>query len=446
MLQPRYTAGFIFASVSSNGAQAFLEAITSVYAIVIYVVILLGVTIALVVSRILKDNKTAERAESLSETETGGERSKRQEAAKEKKGPATRFYMLGKIDEERVNYRGKDYDNHITLKDFCESFRNFAADTLKLYYDISDIRKFVAGLGVSNVVILQGISGTGKTSLAYAFGEFLDNPATIIPIQPMWKERTDLIGYYNEFTKRFNETMFLQKLYEANYSRDIYITLLDEMNIARIEYYFAEFLSLLELPNTDKRYIDVVSDSWDTDPALFKNGQLKLPDNMWFIGTANNDDTTFSISDKVYDRAMILNLDSKSEVFDAPKTPPVHVSAERFGKMVKEALKEFPITRRNVKRLEILDAYMIENFHITFGNRIRKQILNYIPIYLSCGGEELEALDDILAKKLMRKLEMQNPVYLRNAADGLLACLDDLFGRENMIQCRAYINRLAKNA
>lgn len=83
----------------------------------------------------------------------------------------------------------------------------------------------------------------------------------------MWKERTDLIGYYNEFTKRFNETDLLKKLYEANYSDEIYITVLDEMNIARVEYYFAEFLSLLELPNSEERLLTVVSDRWRTIPV-----------------------------------------------------------------------------------------------------------------------------------------------------------------------------------
>lgn len=366
--------------------------------------------------------------------------------AKKNKESGTRFYMLSKIDEDCAKYKRMEYDEKITLKELCENFRNYAASRLNLYYDISDIRKFIAGLAVSRIIILQGISGTGKTSLAYAFGEFLDNSSTVIPVQPMWKERTDLIGYYNEFTKKFNETTLLQKLYEANYSKDMYITLLDEMNIARIEYYFAEFLSLLELPNPEKRYLDVVSDKWESDPAQLKKGQIKLADNMWFVGTANNDDTTFSISDKVYDRAMIMNLDYKCEIFAAPKTDPVHISAERFKTLVSGALKEYEVTKRNLKRLEIVDKYLIENFHITFGNRIRKQIMTYIPVYLSCGGDELEALDDILAKKLMRKLEMQNPVHLRNQAEGFCANLDEVFGQDKMKQCKAYIMRLAKNA
>ena len=207
----------------------------------------------------------------------------------------SRFCMLCTLDANRARYQRTTYDDSVTLKRFCEEFRNFACSKLKLYYSIDDIRRFIAGLAVTKIIILQGMSGTGKTSLAYAFGEFLENKSTVVPVQPMWKERTDLVGYYNEFTKRFNETTLLQKMYEANYSKDIYITILDEMNIARVEYYFAEFLSLLELPNPDRRYLDVVSDEWPNDPIQLKGGQIKLPNNMWFIGTANNDDSTFAI-------------------------------------------------------------------------------------------------------------------------------------------------------
>ena len=98
------------------------------------------------------------------------------------------------------------------------------------------------------------------------------------------------------------------------------ITVLDEMNIARVEYYFAEFLSLMELPDTEERYLDVVTDKREKDPKGLKGGRIKLPKNMWFIGTANNDDSTFAISDKVYDRAMMLNLDEKSEVFEGRRS------------------------------------------------------------------------------------------------------------------------------
>ena len=381
---------------------------------------------------IIAQGAVAKTTESKTEDEDGEERS--------------RFYMLCEIDTNRARYQKSGYDESVTLKGFCEAFRNYACSKLRLYYSIDDIRRFIAGLAVTKILILQGMSGTGKTSLAYAFGEFLENSSTVVPVQPMWKERTDLVGYYNEFTKRFNETTLLQKMYEANYSKDIYITILDEMNIARVEYYFAEFLSLLELPNPDRRYLDVVSDEWENDPVQLKGGQIKLPNNMWFIGTANNDDSTFAISDKVYDRAMVMNLDAKSEPFIAPKTPTVRITAERFTSLAEEAMKEYAITNRNMRRLERLDEYMVKVFHITFGNRIMKQIKTYIPVYVACGGEELDALDDILSKKVLRKLETQNPVYIRSVVDGFCDYLDELFGQDRMKLCKDYVQRLKKNA
>ncbi len=192
--------------------------------------------------------------------------------------------------------------------------------------------------------------------------------------------------------------------------------------------------------------MSVVSDEWESDPKQLRNGHIKLPKNIWFIGTANNDDSTFAISDKVYDRAMIMDLDKKAEPFAAPREKNLHITSDRFDELAAQAVKEYTLSGRNRKRLEKLDEYMIENFHITFGNRIMKQINTYIPVYVSCGGDELEALDDILAKKVMRKLSMQNPVYIRNSADRFCRYMDELFGEENMQLCKAFVRRLEKNA
>ena len=451
--------------LSANIWQYIWDVASSGVFIAIYVAILALIFVWIILSLMSRDNKaskivitgadipatapTEEKTEKRSKKEKKAEKQaeeKREEAPEitdedEKKG---RFCKLCHIDEIKSTLQRPGYDEHITLRQFCENFRNYAASKLKLYYDISDIRRFVAGMAVSKILILQGMSGTGKTSLAHAFGDFIENTSTVIPVQPMWKERTDLIGYYNEFTRRFNETTLLEKMYEANYSKDIYITVLDELNIARVEYYFAEFLSLLELPNEEERLLTVVSDVWEDDPVQLINGMVKLPPNMWFIGTANNDDSTFAISDKVYDRAMIMNLDTKAEPFVAPKTSCTHISAKQFERLTTQAMKEYEVTARNLRRIEELDKYLIEHFQITFGNRIMKQIKSYIPVYVACGGDELEALDDILAKKVLRKLEMQNPIYLRNAAGGLISYLDELFGDDRMKLCKAFMARLQR--
>ncbi len=384
-----------------------------------------------------EDNKEKDEEESEAREE------EQTESSAEEGG--SRFYMLTEIDKSYENYERPEYNENIGLRELCEEFRKFSAGELKLYYDIEDIRRFIGAMAVTKLIILQGMSGTGKTSLAYAFGEFLRNKTVVVPIQPMWKERTDLVGYYNEFTKKFNETTLLYKMYEANYNEEIYVTVLDEMNIARVEYYFAEFLSLLEIPNPDGRNLDVVADRREDDPKLLqKNGKLRLPTNMWFVGTANNDDSTFSISDKVYDRAMVLNLDKKATPFEAEGSS-MKISSTHLTELMEKAQREYEISDRNVRRIKKLDEYMIKTFHITFGNRIMKQIRSYVPVLVGCGGTEEEALDDILSRKVFRKLESKNPVYVKQMAEGLCGYLDELFGEDKLPLCKETVRLIEQN-
>ena len=114
--------------------------------------------------------------------------------------------------------------------------------------------------------------------------------------------------------------------------------------------------------------------------------------------------------------------------------------------MAKQARDTYAISERTIEAMGELDTYLIEKLKITFGNRIMEQIKRYVPVYIACGGQELEALDDILSKKIIRKLETQNPVYLRSAAEGLCQYLDELFGYDKMILCKNAIHRLERNA
>ena len=98
-----------------------------------------------------------------------------------------------------------------------------------------------------------------------------------------------------------------------------------------------------------------------------------------------------------------------------------------------------------MEHLAKLDDYLIEKFRITFGNRIMRQIKSYLPIYVACGGTELDALDDILTKKVLRKLETQNTAYLRSESEELCNFIDSVFGEENMTRCKEYIRRVARN-
>ena len=107
-------------------------------------------------------------------------------------------------------------------------------------------------------------------------GRFFKNPAAICSVQPSWRDRAEMIGYLNEFTKKFNETDFLKALYETLYRDDMNFIVLDEMNLARIEYYFAEFLSIMEMPNVNEWKIDIVPTSEENDPKNLINGKVYI--------------------------------------------------------------------------------------------------------------------------------------------------------------------------
>jgi len=435
-------------SMSERGGESLLSFFSSPTAVGLYLGIIL-LLIAILVGYILVALHLVRKSSDEIQKEAEQNPTPDNTAVKEGKddegnsASSSRFSQLSRIDAEQKVQKPIVYSTY-PLEEICVRFRNFAAGKLGLYYDISDIRRFIAGMGISKLVILRGMSGTGKTSLAYAAGEFFGNSSTVVPIQPMWKERSDIIGYFNEFTKKFSETTMLTKLYEAGGRADVYITVLDEVNISRIEYYFAEFLSLLELPDPKKRYLDVVADTWKTDPVRLENGKLLLPENMWFVGTANNDDSTFAISDKVYDRAAVIDLERKCTPFTADNVSVCRISYAELTRLFEEAKATHALSGDSRARLARLDAYLADVFRISFGNRIMKQIEAYIPIMLACGGSEAEALDDILARKILRKLEQLSPAYVKSEADALLSLLDELFGEGTMLQSRNYIERITR--
>lgn len=360
--------------------------------------------------------------------------------------PSTsRFFRLTTLDNfYKTEYTSPEYDFDVTLEEFCERFRKFAASQLHLYYDIELIRFFVASMGAARIIILQGISGTGKTSLPYAFGKFVQKDSTVVSVQPSWRERTELYGYYNEFTKRYSETEFLTAIYDCNYYRDPHIVILDEMNIARVEYYFAEMLSILELPLPEEWNIEIVTSVWDNDPCLIKDGSIHISDNVWFVGTINNDDSTFAVADKVYDRAIPIDLDSRAEPFECEKTEPIYVSTSHLNEMFAQAKKTYPVSQEILDKIEIVNDYVIKNFRLAFGNRIMKQINEFVPCLIACGGTELQAVDFIIAKKVLRKFESLSLGFMKDDLTKFSNFLDKTFGKNTMTFCKSYIEILKK--
>ncbi len=317
---------------------------------------------------------------------------------------------------------------------------------LHLSYTPEDIATFVAGLGATKLSILQGMSGTGKTSLPKIFSEAVFANCDIIEVESSWKDKNELLGYYNEFSMKYTPKKFTLALYKAALNQEILtFILLDEMNLSRIEYYFSDFLSLME-NEENQRELKLINiklnrkeDDQDIDYLALENGNtLKVPANVWFIGTANRDESTFVISDKVYDRAHTMNFTKR-----APKvrnyTHPLsqkYYDYQSIDKLFKTAKQNGNFDAENselIKQVEVLLA----PYNISFGNRILKQIEDFVNIYKACFPNEdveSEAVEKILLSKVVAKLEVKTIDDKEK--------LEMEFEKLNLHQCVAFIKRL----
>jgi hypothetical protein len=365
--------------------------------------------------------------------------------------PCPAFSMIDSKKEEYLKeneQRGNAMFGDVSLSKIVSFVVDYARDSrLHLSYRKEDIAQFVAGLGSSRLSILQGMSGTGKTSLPKIFCEALFGNCEIIEVESSWKDRNELIGYYNVFSGLFTPKKFTQALYKAKFNQDV-ITLivLDEMNLSRIEYYFSDFLSLME-NEEDKRQIDllnvplhIVKDGKEMNYENLVDGHiLKIPTNIWFIGTANRDESTFEISDKVYDRAMTMNFNKRAGKVRDYQDPMdrKYLTYSAFHNLIREAKNTYHFDCEENETVKAVEK-ILSPFNISFGNRILNQMESFVSVYCSCfedpQSKENEALETILLSKVVQKLEsksIENKEELVHAFEGI-----------NLLKCAQFVSKL----
>lgn len=323
----------------------------------------------------------------------------------------TPFPQMKALDEVKLKeIEWAEIDN---LEHFATELQHRIAQAekgKKLYFRLDDIRLLLAGLAMSQLHIFQGISGTGKTSLAKAFAKAVGGFCTDISVQAGWRDRDDLLGHYNAFEKKFYEKDCLQGLYRAGtetFGEHIHIILLDEMNLSRPEQYFAEFLSALEKNDVSDRVISLSESELPNAPKYLKEGRkIQVPRNVWFIGTANHDETTNEFADKTYDRAFVMNLPRNEETFNIQKLEQANFEVNALQKLFKEAEKTYQKTTKSLLdelKNHHLTLLLEENFGLGWGNRFEDQALRFIPVFMACGGSALMALDHLFASRMLRQ-------------------------------------------
>lgn len=349
---------------------------------------------------------------------------------------------LAQFNADLEMKRQQLFDN-FTLPNLVRFVVDYARECrLHLSYSLEDMATFVAGLGASRLTILQGMSGTGKTSLPKIFTEAIMGVCEIVEVESSWRDKNELLGYYNEFSKCFTPKKFTQCLYKARLNSSVpTLIVLDELNLSRIEYYFSDFLSLME-HEPDKRAIKLLNVKlFRTEDGkqipyqgLTDGHTIKIPQNVWFIGTANRDESTFAISDKVYDRAQTMNFNKRAPKIHSFSEPLAQkfASYDMFINLFEEAKANMQFDAESNATIQKVEK-ILAPYNISFGNRILNQIEDFVKIYCACFGDKdavlKEAVEKILLSKVVSKLEnkvVESKDVLAAEFDrlGLSACSD----------------------
>lgn len=301
------------------------------------------------------------------------------------------------------------------------------------------ITRYFLSLKTKPFVILTGISGTGKTKIAQIFADYMcqddtederDNRIAFVPIRPDWMDNRGLLGYFNPLNERCHATLTLRLLLSARENPNKpHFLILDEMNLAKVEYYFSDFLSIFESRTASRS---------DGEPLLLHDlkeavafgdddlkilGKLKIPPNLYVTGTVNVDETTYMFSPKVLDRANVIEfnqiyLDGFAEMKENNfklKDADVRASLLTDG-VTFCSIEDYRKAREVVDILPEL-IQRLEKYHLHFGYRV----VNEISRFMWLAQETIHdfqaetALDIQLLQKVLPKLhgtraKLENPL------------------------------------
>ncbi|MCR1876265.1 AAA family ATPase [Paraclostridium bifermentans] len=314
--------------------------------------------------------------------------------------------IIEKQEEMDKNTHGESYCGD---EKFINGFIEYCND-IGYVYEKNLIRSFLCSLRSSKLTILKGYSGTGKSSLPVLFSKYLKGECVVIPIQPNWRTKQDIIGFYNYFTNKFIPTELTQTLIRANVSKDrIFIVVLDEMNLARVEYYFSEFNSKLWM-DSDKRKIELfdgVSEYNGKVSKYISENKIQIPDNVFFVGTINEDDSVSPISDKIFDRAQVV------EFMELPSSKSVgnlelaneNIDANKYTKYSVFMSKIDNDKDVNMSIIDEVNKFTKDNFNKVIGYRSLKQVEKFIKTFKLSGGNEIDGIDIQLVSKFIPKLK-----------------------------------------
>jgi predicted nucleic acid-binding Zn-ribbon protein len=336
-----------------------------------------------------------------------------------------------------VNIAGNQRSN-TAEEEFLQGFKIFLREN-GLFFPDRVIYAFHTSLKVQDIsalVILAGISGTGKSALPQYYAKYIGGLSLTLAVQPRWDSPQDLQGFYNYIEKKYKPTDLMRGLYQYQHDPNLcdrlVMVLLDEMNLARVEYYFSDFLSKLETRREMDTYLDLEIGSL---PLSENERRLRIPRQFLFVGTMNEDETTQSLSDKVLDRANVLTfgkpdrLQLRNNARQASTPPNNYLSYSHFQSWMKTPACESELINRLNDLLDRTNRIMEKLGH-PFAHRVYQAIVTYVINYpgVQSGNEEayLHAVADSFGQKLLPKLRGLAIEEYQAELEGLTSIIDEI--------------------
>ena len=379
--------------------------------------------------------------------------------------PAAGQELKEQLDETELEKIATTEKNEALIFDMMEYY----AQKSRCYYKRSDFVNFHTAVKCSDLVILSGLSGTGKSSLVNIYAKALglnasadleDSQMLMVPVRPSWSDDADLLGYvdlahmvYHAADSGFVD--FLVRAQREENKNKLFLVCFEEMNLARVEHYFSQFLSILERPAGqrelqlyDKQYMGKLYNAADYP------FQIEIGNNVKFIGTVNIDETTHHFSDKVLDRANVIELEVlnyatewQDKTFAAVGKKQIWSTQDYEKLIVKEQIPD----AREVRSLlwEVHCALQRLSPKYGAGPRVVKNVLKYLSNLPKEEALDFDrALDLQLVQRVLTKLRgvesVVGPALQETGESSLLAVLDKYQSLSQFAKSRALLAQKKK--
>ncbi len=345
--------------------------------------------------------------------------------------------IFKKVTEGTYEVSIESGENEMTIKSKIAAIKTYIA-AKGFNYEGNLIENFYLSLKSKPFVILAGTSGTGKTRLVKLFAEAIGAKMKLVPVRPDWSDSSDLFGH-TDLSGKFQPGAIIDFIKQAEWDRETpYFLCLDEMNLARVEYYLSDFLSVIETrdrkTNGAIETDPLVDAEYYKDPeAMSKYGRVFIPDNLYIIGTVNMDETTFPFSKKVLDRAntiefSFVNLMAKAASDEAGMPQKLDNSFVKTEYLYLSDCEDSAWIDNVCFNLEELNQILVKaNLHV--GYRVRDEICFYMLNNKKAALiTDDEAFDNEIMQKILPRIQGSSSAIKVVLSELFIKCAGDYTG------------------